>query len=166
MRGRRVRPRTRGKVAAPGVVAVRMDLDQALEFARGTQRSVLTAIRRDGRPQLSNVLHTVAPDGAVLISITADRAKYHNLRREPWAALHVTSADFRSYVVLEADVTLTPVATTPDDPAIDALVDYYRLAAGEHPDWTDYRRAMAADRRVLARLTPRRAYGLLERVSG
>ncbi|HLS78403.1 MAG TPA: PPOX class F420-dependent oxidoreductase [Nocardia sp.] len=138
-----------------------MELTNAIEFARGTKNSVLTALRRDGRPQLSNVLHVIDEAGDILISITADRAKYHNLRRTPWAALHVTSPDFRSYVVLECDVTLTEVATDPHAPGIDALVTYYRTAAGEHPDWEDYRRAMVADRRVLARLIPTRAYGLL-----
>jgi len=32
---------------------------------------------------------------------------------------------------------------------VQALVDYYRLAAGKHPDWDDYRAAMVRDRRVL-----------------
>jgi hypothetical protein len=33
------------------------------------------------------------------------------------------------------------------------LIDYYRRISGEHPDWEDYRRAMADQRRVLIRLT-------------
>ncbi|MFC8044190.1 PPOX class F420-dependent oxidoreductase [Nocardia sp. NPDC057353] len=138
-----------------------MELDRALEFARSTTRSVLTTLRRDGRPQLSNVLHVTGDDGLIRISITADRAKYPNLRRQPWAALHVTDAAFGSYAVLEADVELTAVAAAPDDPAVDALVAYYRAGSGEHPDWDDYRRVMVADRRVLVTLTPTRAYGLL-----
>ncbi|WP_040799123.1 PPOX class F420-dependent oxidoreductase [Nocardia higoensis] len=142
-----------------------MELSHAVEFARTTRNSVLTALRRDGRPQLSNVLHVVDDNGLVLISITADRAKYHNLRRTPWAALHVTGDDFRSYAVLECEVDLTDIATDPHDAAVEALIAYYRAGAGEHPDWDDYRRAMVADRRVLARLTPVRAYGLLREVS-
>ncbi|MGW4369581.1 PPOX class F420-dependent oxidoreductase [Nocardia takedensis] len=139
-----------------------MELATALEYAATTKHSVLTTLRRDGRPQLSNVLHVTGPDGRIRISITADRAKYFNLRREPWAALHVTAADFYSYVVLESRVELTEVATTPDDPAVDALVDYYREALGEHEDWDDYRRAMVRDRRVLVTLIPERAYGMLD----
>ena len=34
---------------------------------------------------------------------------------------------------------------------------YYRRLAGEHPDWDDYRRAMAADRHALIRVTIERA---------
>ena len=87
-----------------------MELAPAIDFARTTQHSVLVTIRRNGRPQLSNVAHNVDSYGLIRISITADRAKYHNLVREPWAALHVTRPDFYAYAVLEGDVELTPVA--------------------------------------------------------
>ncbi len=137
-----------------------MELDHALDFARTNTRSVLTTIRTNGRPQLSNVMHHVLADGTVGISVTADRAKYHNLRREPWAALHVTQEDFYAYVVIEADVELSPVATAPDDATVDSLVELYRAMVGEHDDWDDYRRAMATDKRVLVTLRPIRAYGM------
>ncbi|MBF6464589.1 PPOX class F420-dependent oxidoreductase [Nocardia beijingensis] len=138
-----------------------MELAAAVDFARAHRRSVLTTIRRNGRPQLSNVLHVVGDDGRIRISVTADRAKYHNLVRDPWAALHVTRADFFAYAVLEGAVELTPVAAAPDDPTVDALVDYYRTANGEHPDWDEYRDAMVADRRALVLFTPTHAYGML-----
>ncbi|MGQ4617623.1 TIGR03618 family F420-dependent PPOX class oxidoreductase [Nocardia sp. R7R-8] len=138
-----------------------MELAAAVDFARDHRRSVLTTIRRSGRPQLSNVLHVVGADGRIRISITADRAKYHNLVRDPWAALHVTRDDFFAYAVLEGTVELTPVAAAPDDPTVDALVDYYRTATGEHPDWDEYRNAMVTDRRALVLFTPTHAYGML-----
>lgn len=138
-----------------------MDLDAALDFARTTSRSVLTTLRRDGRPQLSNVTHWTAPDGIIRISITADRAKYFNLRRQPWAALHVTREDFWAYAVLEGDVELTPVAANADDATVEELIAYYRALSGEHPDWPDYRRAMVTDRRAIVRIHPTRAYGML-----
>ncbi|WP_174183524.1 PPOX class F420-dependent oxidoreductase [Nocardia barduliensis] len=138
-----------------------MELAAAVDFARNHRRSVLTTIRRNGRPQLSNVLHVVGADGRIRISITADRAKYHNLVRDPWAALHVTREDFFAYAVLEGTVELTPVAAAPDDPTVDALVDYYRTANGEHPDWDEYRDAMVTDRRALVLFTPANAYGML-----
>jgi len=37
--------------------------------------------------------------------------------------------------------------------ALELLVAYYRIVAGEHPDWDDYRAAMIRDRRVLIRIT-------------
>lgn len=138
-----------------------MELDKALAAAGATHQSVLTTIRKDGRPQLSNVVHAVGADGVIRVSTTADRAKFHNLRREPWAALKVDGESFWSYAVLEADVTLSEVAADPHDATADELVELYRSISGEHPDWEDYRRAMVADRRVVVRLRPTRAYGAL-----
>ena len=46
-------------------------------------------------------------------------------------------------------------------PRSDELVEYYRALSGEHPDWDDYRRAMVTDRRLIVRLRPERAYGML-----
>ena len=138
-----------------------MDLPAALAAARANHRSVLVTLRRDGRPQLSNVVHHVGPDGLVRVSTTADRAKAHNVRRTPWASLKVDGETFWSYAVLEGDVTLSDVAADPGDPAVEELVDLYRAISGEHPDWDDYRRSMVADRRLVVRLRPTYAYGAL-----
>jgi PPOX class probable F420-dependent enzyme len=138
-----------------------MELDHALDLAREIRQSVLTTIRANGRPQLSNVVHQLGDDGIIRISITADRAKYPNLVRQPWAALHVTREDFRAYAVLEGDVELSPIAARPDDATVDELVAYYRARVGEHPDWDDYRAAMVGERRVVVRFRPTRAYGML-----
>jgi PPOX class probable F420-dependent enzyme len=138
-----------------------MDLTQALTFVRDHRRGVLVTQKQDGRPQLSNIAYAVGDDDVVRISITADRAKYKNLQRTPIASLHVTRDDFYAYVVLEADVELSAVAQAPDDAAVDELVDYYRALAGEHDDWDDYRRAMVNDKRVVVRLRPTLAYGML-----
>ena len=138
-----------------------MELSRAIDFARTTRQSVLTTIRSNGRPQLSNVLHRVFDDGLIRISITADRAKYRNLLREPWAALHVTREDFFAYAVLEGDVELTPVATQPDDATVEELIELYRSLTGEHEDWDAYREAMVAERRAVVRFTANRAYGML-----
>jgi len=138
-----------------------MEPDTALAAARATHHSVLTTLRRDGKPQLSNVLHVVGDDGVIRVSTTADRAKYHNLRREPWAALKVDGDSFWSYAVIEAEASFSDVAAAPDDAAVDELVEYYRAISGEHSDWDDYRRAMVSEHRVVVRLAPNRAYGAL-----
>ena len=90
-----------------------MELDVALALARATHQSVLTTIRRDGRPQLSNVLHAVREDGVIRVSTTATRAKFHNLRREPWVAVHVDGESFFSYAVIEGVAEVSPVAASP-----------------------------------------------------
>ena len=130
------------------------------ELLRTVDHGVLVTIKRDGRPQLSNVNHTFDPATRVLrVSITADRAKYANLKRDPRASYHVTTADFWHFAVAEGTVELTEVAADPHDAAVEELIDVYRAIAGEHSDWDDYRAAMVRDRRVVVRLTVDRVYG-------
>jgi PPOX class probable F420-dependent enzyme len=138
-----------------------MELAKALDFARQRRHGVLVTARRDGRPQLSNVMYHAGDDDVLRISITAARAKYHNLRRDPWAAMHVTRDDFYAYAVLEGDVTLTEPAADPNDATVDELVAYYEALRGQHDDWDEYRRAMVEERRVVVRVLPTRAYGML-----
>jgi PPOX class probable F420-dependent enzyme len=138
-----------------------LDVDQALDFAAQHRRGVLATLRREGRPQLSNIRYLVDDDGAIRISVTDSRAKTANLRRDPRASLHVTREDFFAYVVLEGIMDLTPVATSPDDAVVDQLVGMYRMAQGEHPDWDEFRQAMVTDGRLVATLSVQRAYGMI-----
>ena len=135
-----------------------MDLTAALSFLSDKQNGVLITTKRDGRPQSSNIAYVLDGDH-ILISVTDSRVKTKNLRRDPRATLHVNRDDFWAYVAVEANVELMPVAADPHDPTVDALVEYYRALAGEHPDWDDYRRAMVTDGRLLLILHPTHAYG-------
>ena len=133
-----------------------------LDLVGSTRNSVLATLKRDGRPQLSNVTHHYDPDRRLIrVSVTADRAKARNLERDPRASLHVTSDDFWSWVVVEGDADLSAVAQREDDETVEELVDLYRALAGEHPDWDDYRRTMVRDRRRVVRLPVGRVYGQL-----
>ncbi|AJW41742.1 Pyridoxine 5'-phosphate oxidase [Rhodococcus sp. B7740] len=121
---------------------------------------VLATIKASGLPQLSPV--TPFYDRAaetIRISVTDGRAKTANLRRDPRAALEVTSPDGRAWATAEGTVTLTGPGTSPNSPEVDALVDYFRAAAGEHPDWNEYRAVMVADRRVLVTISVTHVYG-------
>jgi PPOX class probable F420-dependent enzyme len=112
---------------------------------------------------LSNILYQVGPDDAIRISLTESRAKTKNLRRDRRATLYVTREDFWAYVVMDGSVSLTEPARDPNDATVDALVELYRSASGEHPDWDEYRQAMVSEGRVVATFTPERAYGMLGR---
>jgi PPOX class probable F420-dependent enzyme len=136
-----------------------MDLDTALAYAADRSKGVLVTLKRDGRPQLSNIMYGVT-DGVVRVSITADRAKTKNMARDPRISLHVTSDDFYSYVVLEGEADLSPVAERVDDATVDELVEMYQAMAGEHPNWDEFRQAMVGDRRLVLRLRPIHAYGM------
>ncbi|MGO8873177.1 MAG: PPOX class F420-dependent oxidoreductase [Acidimicrobiales bacterium] len=138
-----------------------LTVDQAIAFAADHRQGVLVTLRRDGRPQLSNVLYGLGPGRSARISVTDGRAKTANLRRDPRASLHVTRDDFFAYVVLEGDAVLSPVARNVDDPVVDELVELYRSLVGEHPDWNEYRRSMVAEGRLVVSLLADRAYGML-----
>ena len=135
--------------------------DKLLALIADNSLGVLATIKRDGRPQLSNVTyHFDSRAMTIDISITEARAKTRNLRRDPRASLLVSSDDGWSYAVAEGDAELSAPAAAPNDETVDELVNLYSRIAGEHPDWEDYRRAMVADRRVLLRLRIRHLYGM------
>ena len=56
-----------------------MTTEQLWSLIGSTGRGVLVTLKRDGRPQLSNVDYAAA-GGRIRISTTADRAKVANLR--------------------------------------------------------------------------------------
>jgi PPOX class probable F420-dependent enzyme len=121
---------------------------------------VLATLRADGRPQLSPVTpHYDRDTGTIYVSIVEGRAKTTNLRRDPRAALEVTSAEGWAWATADGTAELIGPGTDPHGPEVEALVGYYRSAAGEHPDWDEYRSVMVADRRVLLALHVERVYG-------
>jgi PPOX class probable F420-dependent enzyme len=138
-----------------------MELSEALSFVGQRRQGVLVTIRSNGRPQLSNIVYLLGPDGLVRISVTDSRAKTANLRRDARASLYVLGDSFFSYCVVEGAAELSAVARSTEDPAVEELVTLYRGLQGEHPDWDDYRRAMVDQERLVARLRPERAYGMI-----
>ncbi|MEV0179061.1 PPOX class F420-dependent oxidoreductase [Streptomyces sp. NPDC050625] len=138
--------------------------DALLKLLSDRHGGVLVTLKRDGRPQLSNVSHAYYPDERIIrVSVTDDRAKTRNLRRDPRASYHVTSGDRWAYTVAEGTADLSPVAQDPYDETVEELVRLYRDIVGEHPDWDDYRAAMVRDRRLVLRLHVERAYGAPKR---
>lgn len=135
--------------------------DKLLAVIAGNSLGVLATIKRDGRPQLSNVTYHFDPRNLVVeVSITEPRAKTRNLRRDSRASILVSSDDGWSYAVAEGNAILTPPAASPHDDTVEALIALYRKIAGEHPDWDDYRRAMVTDRRVVLTLPISHVYGM------
>ena len=138
-----------------------MELAEALAFVRARKNGVLTTIRANGRPQLSNILYVPGDDGVLRISGTDSRAKTKNMRRDPRVSLYVPGDNFWQFVVVEGTAQLTPVAADPTDDTVEQLLAYYRAGNWEHPDWDDYRATMVADGRLIAAVHPERAYGLV-----
>src|SRR5579864_4564626 len=126
-----------------------MPHETALEFLRSNKRAVLATYRRDGQAQLSPVLAAVDDESRVVISTREGAVKTRNLRRNPRASVcALGDRFFGEWHSLEGNAE---IVSLPE--AMEPLVDYYRKVSGEHPDWQDYRDAMARERRVLLRIT-------------
>lgn len=130
-----------------------MTIDEARDFIRQNHRAVLATRRRDGGVQLSPVSVGVDDDGCLMISTRETALKTKNLRRDPYGSVCVMRDQFYgAWCFAEGPVT---IESLPE--AMEGLVRYYRLLAGEHPDWDEYRAAMQRERRVLLRLRIERA---------
>lgn len=124
--------------------ADRVDRAALLDFLTPRHRATLVTSRRDGRPQLSPVTCGVH-DGRILISTYPRRAKSANIRREPAVSLVVHSDDWDGpYVQVDGRASVLDMPA-----AVDGLVDYFRCISGEHPDWDEYRQAMATQDKSL-----------------
>lgn len=132
---------------------------EADAFVAERRWGVLATVKAsDGRPQLSNVAYGWR-DGRIRISVTDGRAKTANLRADPRVSLHVTSADFWTYVVVEGTAELSPVAAEPGDATCRALLATYEAIRGEaHPDPGEFFEAMVAERRLEASFVPEHRY--------
>ncbi len=130
-----------------------MGHEATLEFIRGNRRGVLATRRRDGGVQMSPVVAAVDGANRVVISTREGAMKTVNLRRDPHATYcAISDRFFGEWHTVEGSVE---IVSLPE--AMEALVDYYRQAVGEHPDWDEYRRAMEKEHRVVLRLTVERS---------
>ncbi len=125
-----------------------MNADEARAFFSQNHRAVLATHRRDGGVQQSPVTAAIDDDGYVVISSRETAYKVKNLRNDPHAYLcGLTERFFGEWLYVEGQVE---IVSLPE--AMEGLVDYYRRASGEHPDWDDYRAAMVKDKRCLIRI--------------
>ncbi|MBI3966012.1 MAG: PPOX class F420-dependent oxidoreductase [Chloroflexi bacterium] len=117
---------------------------EARAFVRQQHKGVLATIKRDGRPQLSNIVYAQFDDGVMRISVTRDRAKTKNLRRDPRASIAIQGDNWYQHVVAEGTVEIFEGDTLASD-----LREYYRAVRGEHPNWQEYDEAMVREQRIL-----------------
>lgn len=131
-----------------------MNEAEARTFLASHHQAILATIRKDGRPQLSNVV-VARRDDRLLLSITETRAKYHNLVRDPRATLLVLGDNFWQYLVVDGTATLTRMPE-----ALPMLREYYELISGPHPNWEEYDEAMRTDKRVFTSVSIDHVYPL------
>ena len=129
--------------------ADRVSREELVAFLRPRSHALLLTRRRDGGPQLSPVAAGVDAEGRVLVSTYPQRAKTRNARADPRVSLCFLSDDWDGpWVQVDGSAEVLELPG-----ALDAFVEYYRSIAGEHPDWDDYRAAMARQGKVLLRVT-------------
>jgi PPOX class probable F420-dependent enzyme len=138
-----------------------MSDDRLWDAIVASNLGTVATIKRDGRPQLSDVSY-IAADRVIRFSTRTALAKVANLRRDPRVSVRVLAPGGAGYAVAEGTAELSPVSERLDDPTVEELIEVYRRIAGqEHPDWDDYRRAMVADGRLVVRIHVERVYGFL-----
>ena len=126
-----------------------VERDELLDFVRPRHHGVLSTFRRDGWPQSSLVSMGLSSDDHIVVATYPDRAKSFNIRRDPRASVVVMSDEFNGEWVQvdgKAEVLEMPEA-------LEGLVDYFRVIAGEHSDWDEYRAAMVRQDKSLIRVS-------------
>jgi len=108
-----------------------VDAEHVREFVRHNHQAVLATFRRDGMPQMSPVGAVIDAEGRVVISSREPAMKVRNIRRDPRVSLVALNSGFYGeWYQLEGTAE---IVEQPE--ALELLDDYYRRAAGEHPDW-------------------------------
>lgn len=126
-----------------------MDTAEARKFLLEHHRGVLATRRRDGRVQMSPVSPGVDDAGRVIITSRETAYKVKNLRRDPRASLCVFPDAFHGSGWIQLDGR-AEILSLPE--AMEPLGDWHRRVKGEHPDWSEYRRTMEKQLRVLVRI--------------
>jgi PPOX class probable F420-dependent enzyme len=122
-----------------------VDPNGAKEFVSQNHHAVMATRRRDGSPQLSPIVVGSDAQGDLVVSSREAAVKVRNLMRDPQFDLAVfTNNFFGPWISIRGQAE---VIHLPD--ALPGLEQYYRSVSGEHPDWAEYRAAMAQERRVL-----------------
>ena len=130
-----------------------MTHDEALAFIGRNTKAVLATIKRDGRPQMSHISYTLDEDGVIKVSVTGDRAKTRNLKRDPRATLSIIAENWYEYLVVEGTCTVIE-----DDPVPLLRRVYERIRGAPHPNWDEFDADMRSQKRVVLAITIDRIY--------
>ncbi|MEU3309969.1 PPOX class F420-dependent oxidoreductase [Nocardiopsis sp. NPDC006832] len=130
----------------------KVDRDELLDFVRPRHHALLITRKADGSPQASPVTCGVDVEGRIVVSTYPERAKARNARKDPRVSVVVLSDDFDGpWVQVDGAAEVLD-----GEEAVEPLVEYFRVIAGEHPDWDEYRQAMRQQGKALVRVTPDR----------
>ena len=133
-----------------------MNRAQAIQYLKENHRGVLSTVKKDGRPQLSNIGYLYnESDGEIKISTTSDRFKTRNIERNPQVSMVAQGDNWYQYLVVEGTATVSP------EGQLEALRHLYEGIAGKpHPNWQEYDEAMLNDHRVIISIKIEKLYPL------
>ena len=135
-------------------MAADIDVDRQgmIDFVKERTKWVLVTTRADGSPQMSLVTGGITDEGDLMVSSYPGRAKVKNARRDSRVSVLVMGDEFNAqWVQIDGEAQVADMPT-----AADELVEYFRSIKGEHPDWDEYRRAMADQGKSAIRIRPTR----------
>jgi PPOX class probable F420-dependent enzyme len=134
-----------------------LNRSEALEYIASNNRGVLATIKQDGRPQLSHIAYTLDDDGLIKISVTQDRAKTRNAKRDDRVALNIIGDNWYQYIVVEGTAGFI------EENPLPALRHVYERVAGKpHPDWDEFNQAMIDEKRIVMTISVDRLYPLTD----
>ncbi|WP_186627759.1 PPOX class F420-dependent oxidoreductase [Rhodococcus sp. BP22] len=126
-----------------------VDRSEILDFVAPRHHLTLITGKRDGGVQVSPVTAGLDSEGRIVIATYPERAKVHNIRRNPSVTALIHSDEWNdAYVQIDGTAEIIDL---PD--SVEPLVEYFRSVAGEHSDWDEYREAMRKQGKSLIRIT-------------
>jgi PPOX class probable F420-dependent enzyme len=139
-----------------------LSIDALWSLLGEQHNGILATIKRDGRPQLSNISYHYDADNRIARMLAASfRAKTRNLQRDPRASLHVSNDGFTLWLVAEGTVEISEPARSIDDAVGREIL---AMSESERNGMTDAERAEHIQRypvidRQIIRLHIERIYG-------
>ncbi len=134
--------------------------EQALKnFFTLNNDAVLSTFRKNGAAQLS-IVTAGYYKGKACFTTTSNRAKFHNIKRNPKCSLLISNSNWSPYIVIEGTAKIYFTDNTEENALKHILRDVYRAAAKkEHPNWIEYDQAMKDDMRAAIIIVPEKIYG-------
>src|ERR671919_1371950 len=120
-----------------------MEFEEVRPFLEAHHWGVVTTFQRNGAAQASIVVCGPYQGNMALVAVRGNSVKVRNLRRDSRCTVAATSADWRSYLVVEGQAQLLDYHNTDAEEVRQKLREVYRACGDrDHPDWDEYDRAM------------------------
>lgn len=129
--------------------------DSVQTFLEANHAAIMTTLKKDGTPHVARVGVGLV-EGRLWSSGTRKRVRTAHVRRDPRATLCVL-AEGNPWAWLGLETTVT-ILDGPE--AVDQNLALYRALAGEPEDVDEYKRAMAAEERLIYEFAIHKTYGM------